>query len=873
MRWPTPQEYNEAIQTPSVCFLDQTLRKARVATNSLGLPLAITGAFASVYRLSSENHDWAVRCFLSHHPDLKERYFQSSQFFSRLENFECIVPFSYLENGIRVRGQWYPIVKMSWIHGQTLDCYLLDNFKNANKIDWLLTQFKKLCLELEGAGIAHGDIQHGNLIVTNQGMQLVDYDALFIPVLAGKTCLELGHPNYQHPSRQESLFDTTMDRFSSWLILISLQLIRIDPQLFELFRGGDDCILFRRTDLLKPESSKLFEHLRCHESGEVRTHALILERMLWSLPSAIPSLMTPYSAVIDLLPDAKPLQVCDSTERVELGREIDRLSCSGVSVSKSKSTKRSVVSRISEGTVGYLKHRRERELKKKRPAQWLREFLQRGDFFVDEGELEKAAVCYASALNEVENSYKLPDIRHEILLKLGYTSELQKNGLAFNYFLLAYQEAVGPSERGRAGFLLALHKFLKNETREALAIVSKDNVIVNSLAQVIDREVRNGTIDRENTLDFLYQLIRHCDPAEENYVSIIYQSSKLFQMMKEYCAFAIDFRALNIIRLHLDSLYPRVAGEPNAVRYPQVESVVVGGFTEFGAADWNWIRSAIESDLSSLGLIDSLLIQMVESRETTFIRARRSCRQEKEENPKVDYFSRLRQLHASEIVYHLRAGKVCNSTELLVELFASGFFHTSVERLVSLLKRTIEAGETAEIVPCVLGTFETKNLEVFSNCLTSFLTRRDTDFVLQLLHMLATCDPETAGWVISRAFVLPQSSLRVTGQKEQVSYHVKTMVSQLFRDIRQLEIIAWIYFELAKAEESNGLINFHRLVHRSKIFKPALPKQFTTIYFQNTFELAQHILSGEQVSRKEWRQLVAMLEQVHRESSTVKPVT
>lgn len=66
MHWPTPQDYNEAIQNPRANFSEEPLKSGSVALNSLGLPKSITGAFASVYKVSTQQRDYAVRCFLSH---------------------------------------------------------------------------------------------------------------------------------------------------------------------------------------------------------------------------------------------------------------------------------------------------------------------------------------------------------------------------------------------------------------------------------------------------------------------------------------------------------------------------------------------------------------------------------------------------------------------------------------------------------------------------------------------------------------------------------------------------------------------------------------------------------------------------------------
>ena len=53
MPWPTPQDYNEAVQSPDIVFADSQLKKAVPETTKLGLPKPITGNFACVYRFAA----------------------------------------------------------------------------------------------------------------------------------------------------------------------------------------------------------------------------------------------------------------------------------------------------------------------------------------------------------------------------------------------------------------------------------------------------------------------------------------------------------------------------------------------------------------------------------------------------------------------------------------------------------------------------------------------------------------------------------------------------------------------------------------------------------------------------------------------------
>lgn len=58
--WPSPQDYNEAIQNPHYSLFDPTLKNSVVVADKLGLPKPVSGAFATVYQVISEERSWAV---------------------------------------------------------------------------------------------------------------------------------------------------------------------------------------------------------------------------------------------------------------------------------------------------------------------------------------------------------------------------------------------------------------------------------------------------------------------------------------------------------------------------------------------------------------------------------------------------------------------------------------------------------------------------------------------------------------------------------------------------------------------------------------------------------------------------------------------
>lgn len=322
MSWPSAQDYNEAVQNPSTSFADADLRAGQIDTNRLGLPKVMSGAFACVYKVNCGDTPWAVRCFLNCREDQKERYKAISNFVV-FDDLECTVPFYYLEQGIKVRGHWYPILKMEWVEGLTLEKFIDENYRNSRNVLDLLRQFDEMVLDLNRAGIAHGDLQHGNIIVTGNGLRLVDYDALYVPELNGRQSPEVGHPNFQHPDRSAAQYDHNVDNFSAWLIHFSLLMITVDPELYRLVEGGDDSILFKRGDLKDPYRSEIFKILIEHPSTELRQAGLLLASMLAVKPDAVPSLGA-SAQDLAMLPDVSGVFIETDTghETFEIGQPV-----------------------------------------------------------------------------------------------------------------------------------------------------------------------------------------------------------------------------------------------------------------------------------------------------------------------------------------------------------------------------------------------------------------------------------------------------------------------------------------------------------------------------------------------------------------------
>lgn len=553
--WPTPQEYNEAIQTPQLCFSDPDLKKTRIALNALGLPKSASGAFASVYKATNGSTAWAVRCFLSNRPEQSARYKHISDFVL-FDNLDSTVDFHYLTEGVQVKGQWYPCLKMVWVEGPTLDQYIEANFKDSAKMTELLKSFHQMVGELEGAGIGHGDLQHGNIIVSDKGLRLVDYDALYVPALAGLKSLEFGHPNYQHPLRTENHYDPDVDNFSCWLIHASLLAIAIDPSLYRKLGGGDDALLFKRKDLADPENSPVFEAMLSHDSEHIRETAVLLQRMLWAEPSTIPYLGAP-AELLEILPRQRNERILlptsalgasddSSTPATQQQNEehwnadivvdesryadgvldftsgYDAIAASKVERSAQQRKPATKLKQLTQGTfrAGLDARNRIQKLAEKleqstMPANWInRKYTEAFDAY-NNGEYDKASKIFLAIFKQLKEEHS-GKTYFDIALVLGCALSLSGNpALAGNYFVVAYNYARRHTEElllPRAGLALALSKFEENEAAAWKFLDDNPRALAN-LGDVLYKDMSNAYFRRPITYrmlrDYAVRMIEH----------------------------------------------------------------------------------------------------------------------------------------------------------------------------------------------------------------------------------------------------------------------------------------------------------------------------------------------------------------------------
>jgi len=289
--YPTPSEYQEALQVPAAALSDPALQDASPRTNALGLPQPITGAFAAVFPVTTPSgRTYALKCFLKDVPEQQTRYEAVA---AHLEGLDLapLLEFEYQPAGIRVAGTDYPLLKMEWVDGTVLNRFVEAHLDAPETLAALAEAWADLMAALEAKDLAHGDLQHGNVLVNRSDdalqLRLVDYDTTYVPALEGRRSAEVGHRNYQHPDRTDADFGPTLDRFPGLVVYTALRACADRPGLWTRYDNGEN-LLFTDSDFYDPDQSPLFDELA--EMDAVADLVEALHTACYVEPSDVPPL-------------------------------------------------------------------------------------------------------------------------------------------------------------------------------------------------------------------------------------------------------------------------------------------------------------------------------------------------------------------------------------------------------------------------------------------------------------------------------------------------------------------------------------------------------------------------------------------------------
>ena len=199
---PTIPSIRTSIENKDVLVLDDHAKNGTFERDARGRLVAYAGGFSVVFPYKTANGEkWAFRCWHSDIKNSKKRYETISDSIKK-SHLSFLCEFQYIDKGINVEGTIYPTTRMRWIDGITIKDYICKNRNSKDVLIALADNFLKMTQALHAQSLAHGDLQHGNILVDkNHQLYLVDYDSFYCPKLKGEADTVTGLADYQHPAR------------------------------------------------------------------------------------------------------------------------------------------------------------------------------------------------------------------------------------------------------------------------------------------------------------------------------------------------------------------------------------------------------------------------------------------------------------------------------------------------------------------------------------------------------------------------------------------------------------------------------------------------------------------------------------------------
>ncbi|WP_239308718.1 phosphotransferase [Frankia sp. Cj3] len=255
--YPSAEDYIKAVQRPGLVFDRPELAEAQFDVHPmLGIPVPASGSTAVVFRATVGGAAQALRFFTREDASTQQRYTALNTWFAEHSLTGNVASCRWLDGAILVNGRRWPMVQMEWVDGRTLDRHVEDLVEADDRaaLETLAGSWRDLLRRTQAARFAHGDLQHGNVLVDTAGrLRLVDFDSSWIdPFTGSPPPSEGGHRNYQPENRR---WGPWMDTFPGLVVYLSLLALAREPNQWEQLNDGEN-LLFRHQDYLPPHQTR-----------------------------------------------------------------------------------------------------------------------------------------------------------------------------------------------------------------------------------------------------------------------------------------------------------------------------------------------------------------------------------------------------------------------------------------------------------------------------------------------------------------------------------------------------------------------------------------------------------------------------------------
>ncbi|HUQ55759.1 hypothetical protein [Lentzea sp.] len=294
MRYPGFDDYMKAVQRPDAFTTDELRALDLVVHPVFQIPSPASGASAVVFKAMAGGEARALRFFTRADASNSRRYDALHGHFTSRQLIDAVALPRWIDDGVRVGGSTWPVVEMPWVEGHTLNRHVDDlvTRQDTGALTELARSWRGLVHRLQRADFAHGDLQHGNVLVETRGtLRLVDFDCAWIEDFAGGTPpAETGHHNYQPPGRP---WGRWMDTFPGLVIYLSLSALALRPTWSTL--NTDDNLLFTQRDF-QSFDTPAWRHLASLGDPRIDQMAERLQaccRPGWTADGALDDLLAP----------------------------------------------------------------------------------------------------------------------------------------------------------------------------------------------------------------------------------------------------------------------------------------------------------------------------------------------------------------------------------------------------------------------------------------------------------------------------------------------------------------------------------------------------------------------------------------------------
>lgn len=266
----------------SLCHLDMmsrelsSLRISPIYEENGTRPRCAIGNSAIVFEVKCGDKRMAMRVYMRRHRNLRAIY--GDRYYPK----ELLVNASDREYGLA------DVVLCDWVEGETLQAIIETSCSKPTKIYALSQMFEEFAIALLDEKWAHGDLKPENIILSSDGLHLIDFDAMYREGFTVDDCVEIGTRQYQHPLRDKHNFGGNIDDYPIALIATVLAAISLDSSLGKELVGSDHLLIDPR--LAVEGKDEVLERIKrlFAECGDIRHYRIA--QLLHSPSIALPQL-------------------------------------------------------------------------------------------------------------------------------------------------------------------------------------------------------------------------------------------------------------------------------------------------------------------------------------------------------------------------------------------------------------------------------------------------------------------------------------------------------------------------------------------------------------------------------------------------------